>query len=371
MKCRILAGLVLAVFAVFALPAAAQPGGKLVIGQSAPLTGPAADIGRDIRDGAIAYFKKVNRAGGVNGREIELVTIDDANDRKRAGANAKKLLDENKAVALFGFASATLSMDAIPHAEAAGSAHFAPFTGSLAIRDKKPVFTVRASYEDEIKRIVEHWANFGANRMVVLHYDDEVGRVNFDTVSRLLKAQGATPLQASIKRGAKVDPKTFADIFKFDPQVIVVTTQSPPVLELIKAMNAANKSYPISALSFVNPDELASAPGGVAKGTTVMQVVPNPRSLTVPVVKECGDAMKEINGTLNYTTLEACIAAKVLVEAIRRTGKAPTRQGIHASLQKLGKYDTGGFVVAFAPDDQHGSSWTDFSILSRAGAYRH
>src|SRR5688572_13540212 len=306
MKNSIVAGLVVA---AFALPAAAQSG-KLVIGQSAPLSGPAADIGRDIRDGALAYFKKVNRTGGVNGREIELVTLDDGNDRKRAGANAKRLLDENKAVALFGFGSATLSMDAIPHAEAVGAAHFAPFTGSLAIRDKKPVFTVRASYEDEIMKIVAHWANFGANRMAVLHYDDEVGRVNFETVARLLKAQGAIPMQASIKRGAKVDPKVWQSIIQFAPQVIVVTTQSPPVLELLEALNAAKKSFPISALSFVNPDELAAAPGGVAKGTTVMQVVPNPRSITVPIVKECAEALKDINGSLNYTTLESCIAAK-------------------------------------------------------------
>lgn len=301
MKIRFLACLTAA---VLALPAAAQTG-KIIIGQSAPLTGSAADIGRDIRDGALAYFGKVNKAGGINGRTIELVTLDDANDRKRAAANAKRLLAENKAVALFGFGSATLSMDAIPLAEAAGVVHFAPFTGSLAIRDKKPVFTVRASYEDEIRRIVAHWSTFGANRMAVLHYDDEVGRVNFATVAGLLKSQGQEPLQVSVKRGTKTDRRAFEAIMTFAPQVIIATTQTPPVLELLAAMNAAGKSFSISALSFVNPDELASAPRGVARGTTVMQVVPNPRNLTVPVVKECDLAMKAANGTLNYTTRRA------------------------------------------------------------------
>ena len=64
---------------------------KILIGQSAPLTGSNAEIGKDIRDGALAYFKKVNDAGGVNGRTIELVSLDDKNDRKTAGANAVKL----------------------------------------------------------------------------------------------------------------------------------------------------------------------------------------------------------------------------------------------------------------------------------------
>ena len=314
------------------------PGPKIVIGQSAPLSGTAADVGRDIRDGALAYFAKVNKAGGINGREIELVTLDDMNDRKRAGANAKRLLDESNAMALFGFASATLSMDAIPLAEAKG---------------------------------VAHWANFGVNRMAVLHYDDEVGRVNYETVAKLVKTQGQAPLQVAVKRGAKVDPRAFEAILKYDPQVIIVTTQMPPVVELLQAMGAAGKAYPVSALSFVNPDELAAAPGGVAKGTTVMQVVPNPRNVNVPVVKECAEAMKEANGTLNYTTLESCIAAKVLVEAIRKAGKSPTPQSIVASLEGMSRYDAGGFVVAFSKEDHHGSSWTDFSILSRGGSYRH
>ena len=97
------------------LPLAAfAAAGNIVVGQSAPLTGSNAEIGKDIRDGALAYFKKVNEGGGVNGKQIELVSIDDKNDRKTAGANAVKLVNEQNAVALFGFASATLSLDAMP-----------------------------------------------------------------------------------------------------------------------------------------------------------------------------------------------------------------------------------------------------------------
>ena len=75
----------------FAIPASAAD--RIVIGQSAPLTGSNAEIGKDIRDGAAAYFRKVNEAGGVNGRQIELLSVDDKNDRKTAGANAVKLVN--------------------------------------------------------------------------------------------------------------------------------------------------------------------------------------------------------------------------------------------------------------------------------------
>jgi branched-chain amino acid transport system substrate-binding protein len=342
---------------------------KIVIGQSAPLTGPMADVGRDIRDGAAAVFKKVNDAGGINGRKIELVTLDDGNDRKRAGANAKSLIDENNAIVLFGFGSATLSLDAIPLAEAKGMALVAPQTGSLAIRDKKPVFTTRASYADEIDKIMAYWANYGATKMAVVHYDDEVGKKNFETVAGKLKTK---PLQVSIKRNTKIDAAAFEPIFKFAPQVVIVTTQFGPVLDLFTVMQTKGKSYPVSALSFVNPDELASAPGGAARGTTVTQVVPSIKGGTVPVVTECRDAMKTAGyPALSYASLESCIAAKVLVEAMLRAGKNVNRQSLFNALENLGKVDVGGFTVAFSKDSHHGSSWTDLSILSRGGTFRH
>ena len=354
--------------ATFAITVAAQE--SIVIGQSAPMSGTAADVGRDIRDGANAVFAKVNRAGGVNGHRLELVSLDDGNDRKRAGANAQTLIDQKKAMVLFGFASATLSLDAIPLAEAKGMALFAPFTGSLAIRDKKPVFTIRASYRDEVEKIIAYWTTYGVSRMAVMYYDDEVGKANFETVAALLKAKGQTPLQVMVKRGAKSDAAQFQPLIAFNPQAVIVTTQLSPLLELVGFMAKENKPYPLSALSFVNPDELAAVQGNIAKGTTVTQVVPNPRNVGIAVVKECGETLKTAGTALNYTTLEACIAAKVLVEGIRKAGKKPTPQSIVAGLESLGAYDTGGFVVTFSKDSHHGSKWTDLSILSRGGAYR-
>ncbi|HET9469746.1 MAG TPA: ABC transporter substrate-binding protein, partial [Usitatibacter sp.] len=114
-----------ALLALLALPAAAADN-RIVIGQSAPLTGSNAGIGKDIRDGALAYFRKVNEAGGVHGRPIELVSLDDRNDRKTAGANAARLVNQENVVALFGFASTTLSLDAMPVVKEKRVPFFAP-----------------------------------------------------------------------------------------------------------------------------------------------------------------------------------------------------------------------------------------------------
>src|SRR5215471_14087953 len=136
--------------------------GAIVIGQSTPLSGSNKELGEDIRDGALAYFKKVNDVGGVNGRKITLVTLDDANDVKKSDTNTATLLGEHNPIALFGYASATLSKPALPRVEAAKVPFFAPFTGADSMRAfNRYVYNHRASYADELEKIVEHYTTFG------------------------------------------------------------------------------------------------------------------------------------------------------------------------------------------------------------------
>ena len=87
---------------------------EIVVGTIQDLSGPLAGFGKALRFGMQMRVDEVNEAGGINGRKVELVSLDDRNDRKAAGANAEKLVNGNGAVALFGFASATLSLDAMP-----------------------------------------------------------------------------------------------------------------------------------------------------------------------------------------------------------------------------------------------------------------
>src|SRR6058998_2434547 len=101
-------------FLLLALTAAASAGAQeIVIGQSVALSGSNADIGRDMRDGALAVFAKVNASNAL-GRRIQLVTLDNANNRQRAAENTQQLLGKHGALVLFGYNSATNSIDALP-----------------------------------------------------------------------------------------------------------------------------------------------------------------------------------------------------------------------------------------------------------------
>src|SRR3954454_15236340 len=178
-----------------AAPAEAQAPGvsasTIVFGQSAPLSGANAELGNDIRNGALAYFRKVNEAGGVHGRRLELITLDDANQVPRSEANTKELVEQKHIFALFGYASATLSRPALPTVQKHGVPFLAPFTGADPMRVfNRYVYNMRASYAEELERIVGHFTAGGIRRFAVVHYDDAVGKENLNVVERALKDHG-------------------------------------------------------------------------------------------------------------------------------------------------------------------------------------
>jgi branched-chain amino acid transport system substrate-binding protein len=348
-------------------------GQDIVVGQSAPLTGGNAELGLDIRNGALAYFQKVNDAGGVAQHRIKLVTLDDQNDTKHSAENTQKLVNEHHAVALFGYASSTLSIPAMPTVVEHKLPFFAPFTGADTIRKQNEyVYTVRATYEDEINKIINFWGSLGNNKVTVLHYDDAVGKQNFETVAKVLQKYGRTPVSVAIKRNADITEANFKDVVASEPQVLVVTTLYAPAAQLLKKLKAANRAVMVTSLSFTGASQFAKALGPDAAGVSVAITVPTPRSQSVPVVKECGEAWQAAGQKepMSVTALESCIAAKVLVEGMKRSGRELTRTLLHRSLSALGRYDAGGYVVEFKPNFHHGGSYVGMALLRPNGEVR-
>ena len=372
MKKRIVSFLVVA--ASNALLGIAAASAQIVIGQSAPLTGGNADFGKDVRDGAAAYFKKINDAGGVAGQQIKLLTLDDKNDGKLSGENANQLINTDGVVALFGFASATLSLPAMPFVAAKRVPFFAPFTGADTIRKQNDfVYTIRVTYTEEIEKLVTFWGSSGALRITVLHYDDTVGKQNFESVATSLKKFGATPVSVAIKRNAELTEASINQIVSSNPQMILVTTLAAPAAKLIKSLKAINKPYPVTSLSFAGASQYAKLLGGDAAGITIALTVPTPRSIHTPVVKECTEAWTVAGNTavMSVTALEACIAAKVLVEGMKRAGKEVTRESLQKSLSALSRIDVGGLDVVFKPGFRHGGRFVDIAVIRANGDLRN
>lgn len=345
----------------------------IVIGQSVPLSGSNADIGRDMRDGALAVFAKANASNEL-GRRITLVTLDNANNRQRAAENSEQLLGQHNAMVLFGYNSATNSLDALNAAQQAKVLFFAPFSGSLSLRTHPNVYTIRASYKDETAKILEAKRAVGSDKAVVLHYDDEVGRSNYDAVAAAFtEASMAKPRGVAVKRGAAMEAAAVDALLKEAPHYVLATTQFSVVGNYFKMVEGKSNAVPVAALSFVNPDELAESVGNAARGTVVSQVIPSPRpsnQIAVPVVKSCAETLSAFNGAkLNYTSLESCIAAKTLVLALKKAGPKATRESVLQAMSTLGRVDLGGYVLNFSPANRHGSTMVDLTILSRGNRF--
>jgi branched-chain amino acid transport system substrate-binding protein len=363
-------------YAKFALPAllalaacAAQSQDKWLIGQSAPLSGGNAKFGQDIHDGAAAWFATLNARGGVQGRPIELVTLDDKNDRALAGANAGKLLENRDVLALFGFASATLSLDALPQAEKKGTAFFGPFSGANPVRTNSPVlFTVRASYGEEMEKMLKFWTSLGLTRVTVIHYDDEVGKQNLEVVTQYLKKINLAPQALALKRNAQIGKAEINTLLAQNPQFLLNTALSGAAAQIQKELVGMGRMIPTSSLSFVGADQYIVAAGPASAGVSIAQVVPSPTS-ALPAVRECAQALEAagIKTAMNSTQLEACFGARVLAEGIRRAKKPVTRASVVDSLANLGSYDLGGYKITFANGAQHGSKYVDLAMVTRDG----
>jgi ABC-type branched-subunit amino acid transport system substrate-binding protein len=363
-------------FAAIALSAQAQPvpgvtARNIVIGQSTPLTGSNAELGNDIRNGALAYLQKVNDAGGVHGRRIELVTLDDGNAVPRAEANTRKLVEEQGVFALFGYPSATLSRPALPFVEKHRVPFLGPFTGADPMRVfNKHVYNMRASYADELEKIVDHFVPLGVKRFSIVYYDDVVGRENLTAVDRALKARGLQAVStAAFKDRAKPDIAAgVKEIAKGQPDVVILTTLYKATSDFIKQARAAGMGSQWASNSFPGASPLAKELGGKdGAGVIVATVVPPPTKRSLQIVQEYQAAIEKQLGKkeLSFTSLESYIGAKVMVEALRRAGPKPTREAFMRELDNMKAYDVGGYIVGFGPNNHNGSSYVELTVIGR------
>jgi branched-chain amino acid transport system substrate-binding protein len=347
----------------------------ILIGQSGPLSGSNKEFGEDIRDGANAYFKKINDAGGIHGRKIQLITLDDGNDAKRSGENGRILIEERGVLALFGYASATLSMPALPFVEKHRLAFVSPLTGADPMRKFRPlVYNVRASYADELEKIVEFYTTTGMSKFAILHYDDAVGKENLGAVEVALTKRGLKPVAVgTVKRNQTELGEAVSGVVKAAPDVVIATTLYRTTADFIKASRKMGSGVQFASTSFVGASALAAELKEQGTGVVVAQVVPPYSKQSIPVVKEYQAAIEKHLGKKDYsfTSLESYIAAKVLVEGVRRAGATPTRESLIKALDSLQNFDAGGFTVDFSSKEHNGSRFVELTAIGKAGRFAY
>ncbi len=359
-----------------ATPLWAQSAGKtIVLGQSAPFTGPAAQLGEQFKRGALLYFNQLNAKGGVNGRTIELKSLDDGYEPDRCKANTDKLIKDG-VFALFGYIGTPTSLAALPLATAAQVPFIAPFTGAQALREpfNRFAFHVRASYFDETAEIVKQVTSIGAKRVAVFHQNDAYGKAGLDGVLRALKPLNLEPAAlGTVERNTIDVAAAVKTIVAAKPDAIVQISAYKSCAAFIREARKAGYGGSFYNVSFVGTKALADELGADARGVVVSQVMPYPYSPASPISTEylaAGKAAEADKFAPNYSSIEGFVAAKTFAEALRRMTGAASAESLIAGLESLREHNLGGFFVDFGASKHMGSRFVDLTILTGDGKVR-
>lgn len=369
----------LAITAALALglvPALAENGitpKEILIGQFAAQSGPAAELGKRMQLGILTYFDSVNAKGGVNGRMLKLVSRDDGYEPERAAAAAKALIEEDKVFALVGSVGTPTTLAAVPAINAEGIPLIGPFTGAQALREpfNRNIFHVRASYYDETERIVQHLTTIGITRIAVFYQNDSYGKAGLEGVTRALTRRNLKPAAiAPVERNTVEVTAALTELMKASPEAIVQISAYKSCAALIKAARGKGYGGQFFNVSFVGSKALADELGDAGSGVTISQVVPFPYIPSSSIVREYQKRMSEAGQKdHDFSSLEGFLAARVLVEGLRRAGRNPTRAGLVTALESLRNHDMGGFTVNYTPENHEGSRFTDLTIIGRGGRF--
>jgi len=370
------AACLLAAAAFFSTVAAAEDGvtqTKILLGQAAVFSGPAAQLGIQMRNGIKTYLDYVNEKGGVHGRKIELVSEDDRYEPSVAPAATKRLIEEHKVFALLGYVGTPTGVAHLPVVTQAKVPLIGMFTGAEALRAplNRYVFHVRASYYDETEKIVEQVVSTGGKKIAVFYQNDAYGEAGRKGTEMALGKRGMKiHSNGTVERNTLKVQDAVKTINASEPDAIVMVGAYAACAEFIKEMQKSGSGATFYNVSFVGSKALADALGDNGSGVAISQVVPFPWGTSVPVVKEYqGLAAKSGFKDYNFSAMEGFLTAKVMVEALRRTGKNPTREGLVDALERMQDVDLGGFYVSYSPKNHAGSKFVDLTIIGRNGKF--
>lgn len=357
---------------VGATPAIHAQDDRIVLGQSAAFTGPAAQLGIQFHAGAKLFFDQLNAQGGAGGRRVEIRQLDDGYEPDRCAANTQKLIGED-VFALFGYIGTPTSVAALPLATKARVPFFAPFTGAMALREpfNRMAFHLRASYNDETALIVRQLTSLGLKKIAVFYQNDAYGKAGLDGVTLALAAQNLKPVaQATVERNSVDVAAAVAAINGATPDAVVQISAYKSCAAYIRAARKAGFGGTFYNVSFVGTQALADELGKDGAGVVISQVMPSPYNQSRAIAREFVEASKKTgNVQANFSSMEGYLAAKVFAEGLRRAAK-PGRDALIAALESISDQSFGGFQVSFSSSSHVASRFVELSMLTGDGRVR-
>jgi ABC-type branched-subunit amino acid transport system substrate-binding protein len=358
-----------------ALAASAEDGvtdSTILIGQTIGVTGTVASAVKEMNEGAHAYFAGVNKQGGVNGRKIELHILDDKFLPATAASNAEALIRKDHVFALFQSRGTPQTEAILPILAANKVPLVAPSTGADIFHTpfNRWVFNVRAKYQDEVVKGIEHFSTTGLKKIGLLTYDkdDPLGADGVAGFNKGMAAHQLTPSIVALFPRLKPDFKEIAaKVIAAGSEAVIVVSSGGNTVGMIKELRAQGGKMQIMTLSNNSSHEFASELGAVARGVIVTQVTPAPHLLSSVLGQEFKVAAAATGATISYAAMEGFVSAKVLVEGLRRAGRNLTRERFIQAMESIKQLDLGGLRVNYGPDSRAGSAFVELTLIGKDG----
>ncbi len=343
---------------------------ELLLGMSTALSGPLAEIGEELRLGVLAGLERANRSGGIRGRKLRLIALDDGYEPMRAAPNVQLLLSEFEVQALIGNVGTPTAIAAIPIAKEHRTLFFAPFSGAGVLRRDPPdryIINYRASYSEEIGAMVDALVEIGGLRPEEIAFftqRDGYGDAGYVGGYQALKKHQLKNeldvLHVRYQRNTMAVENALADILMSDPlpRAIILVGAYAPCAKLIRLARESGLESLFLSVSFVGSASLAAALPENTKGVLVTQVVPDPFTSQLPVVKDYRSDLRQLapEARLNTVSLEGYISSRILLRALKSSSDPIDREGIIDLLEGLGTFDIGlGQPLSLSPTKHQAS----------------
>ncbi|MFL5424937.1 MAG: ABC transporter substrate-binding protein [Myxococcales bacterium] len=369
-------------------PAAAQ--GReglpdLTFGMSAALTGPAKELGRSMKTGVELAFDAVNDAGGVNGRKLRLIALDDGYEPARTIEAMKELIEKRHVAGIIGNVGTPTAAVAAPYAVEHKVLFFGAFTGAPLLRKDPPdryVFNYRASYAEETAAIVRWLVDirrFKPGEIAVFAQQDAYGDAGFEGVARAMRKYGVDPstiLRVGYKRNTTEVGDAVDQLSKRkEVRAVVMVAAYKPAARFIEKMRDRAPDMLFTNVSFVGSgalaDELVGLGPRYSKGAIVTQVVPLPTS-SASAVLHYQELIKKYAPTEkpDFVSLEGYLAASLLIEGVKRAGPNADTEKIIDALEHIQGLDLGtGAQFSFGMSEHQASHKVWGTVLDEKGNF--
>lgn len=342
------------------------------IGCTAAMTGPLGGFGQNMKLGVDAALLQINTKGGVNGRQLKYLMLDDAYVPARSVENVKKLMSDSSIVGLLGCLGTANNAAISPLIEADGTPHLGPLTGASSLRkaDLQNVFHVRASYTDEMNRLVQSLVAMGIRDLAMVVLDNPYGKEMAEDATRALAVSGIKAVAiASLATDGKNIDAVVATVLAAKPSAVLLGTAGAATTGLVAALQKSSAMLPIAGVSPAFTQDGIKQLGAKAQGIAITTVFPDAYQSKHLVIRDYQSAMRAIDQqTFSSGSLEGYINARIMAEGLSRAGRGVSRAKLRQALASIRGLDLGGFTVDYsAANARVGSKYVSLGVMSADG----